>query len=359
MTADAVLIVVVALVCVGLGLAVGLPLGRRLGQGDPGGTLEGAVSPLQDTLRRVEALLHSSETDRAESHGELRAQVAAMNQTQQQLSHQTSALVTALRAPQVRGRWGEIQLRRLVESAGMLAHCDFLEQKSSTTEEGVLRPDLLVRLTDGRSVVVDAKVPFAGFIDALEADDDATRRVRMRQHARHVRSHIDGLSGKAYAERFTPSPEFVVMFLPSDGFLQSALEVDPGLLEYGFDRDIVVATPSTLLALLRTVAYSWRQDAVAAEAQQILDLGRELHKRLGTMSAHLTKLGSSLTASVSRFNETVGSYERQVAVSARRFHELGVTSAQLTEVRPIERLVRQPRDPPDRPDREGPGAISA
>lgn len=346
----AVLIAALAVACAAACVAVGIRFGRQLARAEfsaersqDANALGSAVSPLADTLNRVEGYLRTSETDRAEAHGELRAQVHAMHQTQERLGAQTTALVTALRAPQVRGRWGEIQLRRIVESAGMLQHCDFTEQQSSMTDDGLLRPDLVISLTHGRSIIVDSKVPFVGFIEAVEATDEATRRRRLQAHARHVRQHVDDLAGKRYAERFSPSPEFVVMFLPSDAFLQLALEHDPALLEHGFDRDVVIATPSTLLALLRTVAYTWRQDSVAKDAQQVLDLGRELHARLATMSSHLSKLGASLSSSVERFNDTVGSLERKVLVSARRFGELGVTTADLPGPQPVESLARHPR----------------
>jgi DNA recombination protein RmuC len=229
----------------------------------------------------------------------------------------------------VRGRWGELQLRRVVESAGMVEHCDFAEQETSAGVDGTLRPDLVVKLAGGKQVVVDAKVPFAGFIEAMDARDDSIRATRLRAHARHLRDHIDRLAGKAYWERFAPTPEFVVLFVPADAFLQAALEQEPALLEYAFERNVVIATPSNLIALLRTVGYAWRQEALAQNAQQVYDLGRELHSRLATMGGHLSRLGGQLENAVKSYNQAVASMESRVLVTARRFGELKVTDDDL------------------------------
>lgn len=311
---------------VALGVWVGMLLGRRLGRADQqldAPSIAASMSPLNQSLQRVESYLHESTKDRAEESGALREQVRAMHDSQHRLGVQTSSLVNALRAPTVRGRWGEMQLRRIVESAGMVAQCHFVEQDSRAADSGSKRPDMVITLTGDRTIIVDAKVPFTGFIEAIDAADERTRLAQQRAHAKQVRAHIDVLAGKAYHASYD-TPEFTVMFMPSDAFLQVALEHQPALLEYGFDRDIVITTPSTLLAMLRTIAYTWRQDTISREAGQVLELGRQMHGRLMAMSSHLSKLGSSLGTAVDRFNDTVGSFDRNVLVTARRFVEYGV-----------------------------------
>lgn len=286
----------------------------------------------EDTARALDQLhdhLIALNRDRAEAHGELRAQVLQMGETSQALRTETAALVTALRAPQIRGQWGEMQLRRVVELSGMLVHCDFVEQRSFTDAEGRHRPDMLIQLTAGRQIIVDAKVPLSAFLDAINTTSEPSRVLGMAAHARQLRQHIDNLADRDYLRHVGRTPEFVVLFLPSDAFLAAALETEPGLLEYGFTRDVVIATPATLLALLRTVAHTWRQETLAANTAEVLDLGRMLHGRLVRFSGHLTKLGSALSSAVGRYNETVGSYERSLLVSARRFSELGVSDGQL------------------------------
>jgi DNA recombination protein RmuC len=253
--------------------------------------------------------------------------------------------VTALRAPQVRGRWGELQLRQVVESAGMVEHCDFVEQATVPTADGAVRPDLIVKLAGGKQVVVDAKVPFAGFIEAMDARDETTRTARLRAHARHLRDHVDSLAAKEYWEHFSPSPEFVVLFVPADAFLQAALEQEPALLEYAFERNVVIATPSNLIALLRTVGYAWRQEALAANAQQVYELGRELHSRLATMGGHLARLGGQLENAVKSYNSTVASMESRVLVTARRFSELKVTDHELAATPQVSQVPRQVQAP--------------
>jgi DNA recombination protein RmuC len=287
------------------------------------------VAPLRETLGKVELQLRTAEHQRSASQAALREQVDAVRRSSDELRREASTLSTALRAPQVRGRWGEQQLERIVEAAGMVQHCDYVTQASSTTDDGTLRPDLVVRLSGGKNVVVDAKVPFAGYLDAMDAVDEATQRARLQAHARHVRDHVTRLAAKTYWERFAPSPEFVVMFVPSDSFLSVALEHDPTLLEHAFTRDVVIATPSTLIALLRTVAYAWRQDAVADNAREVLALGRELHGRLATMGAHLGQLGRELGSAVTAYNRSVGSLETRVLVTARRLADLHVVDEHL------------------------------
>ncbi|MEN3358099.1 MAG: recombination protein RmuC, partial [Mycobacteriales bacterium] len=271
--------------------------------------IENMVGPLKETLGKVETQIRTVEKDREGAYQALLQQVGTMRQTSEQLRVETAQLVTALRAPQVRGRWGELQLRRVVEAAGMVPHCDFDEQQTSAGEDGVLRPDLVVRLAGGKNVVVDAKVSFIGYLEAMEARDEATRNARLKAHARHLRNHIDQLADKQYWQRFDPSPEFVVCFVPADAFLNAGLEQEPGLLEYAFERNIVIATPSTLIALLRTVGYAWRQEALARNARQVHTLARTLYSRLATMGSHLSGVGDSLNKAVKKYNEAVGSLE--------------------------------------------------
>ncbi len=308
------------------------------------------LEPVHESLDHLHRLLTGMEQARATAHGELREHLGTVGQTSAQLRQETAALVTALRTPHVRGRWGEVQLRRVVEVAGLVEHCDFVQQPSGTSDgDAGVRPDLVVTLADGRSVVVDAKVPFTGYIEAAQATDETVRAERIALHARQLRTHVDALSARRYPTAFRPSPPFTVLFVPSDGFLITALEAEPGLLEYGFSKDVVIATPSTLLALLRTVAYSWRQERLARDADQVLEVGRRLHARLTTLSGHLTRLGSALGATMTRYNETVGSYERSVLTAARRFDELGVGETEVPAPEPLEATVRALREtePPD------------
>lgn len=294
------------------------------------------VDPISKTLDAVKAQVSDAEKARIESHSTLAEQVTHMRQTSELLRGETSQLVTALRSAQTRGAWGEMQLRRVVEAAGMLDRVDFTEQPSVRTDDGLQRPDMVVNLAGGKRVVVDAKVPFLGYLDAQQSGDPAVRTARLAAHARHVRGHVDQLGAKAYWEQFAPAPEFVVMFVPAEAFLAAALEEDPALLEYAIARNVLLATPTTLLALLRTVAYSWRQDALAANAQQVLTLGKELHARLATMGGHLTKLGRAIGSAASAYNETVGSMERRVLVSARKLADLGVVDGELDGTTPVE-----------------------
>ena len=286
--------------------------------------IEGMVLPLRETLERVQSQLNSVEKDRAGSYEKLLEQVGTMRQTSEQLRLETSQLVTALRAPQVRGRWGEMQLQRTVEAAGMTEHVDFVTQETVTSDDGRLRPDLVVRLAGGKNVVVDSKVAFAGYLEAMEARDEATRDLRLKAHARHLRTHIDQLGAKAYWEHFSPTPEFVVCFIPADAFLDAALKEEPGLMDRAFEQNVVLATPSTLVALLRTIAYTWRQEALAANAAEVHQLGRELYQRLSTMGGHIDKLGSSLTSAVGNYNKAVTSLDSRVFVTARKMAELKV-----------------------------------
>lgn len=290
------------------------------------------VEPLARTLDQVRSELSVAERARAEGHAALGEQVRAMREASDRVRSETAQLVTALRSSQVRGRWGEVQLRRVVEAAGMLAHVDFVEQEQVRTDDGAQRPDMVVHLAGGKNVVVDAKVAFLGFLDATQATDEAVRTERLAAHARHLRAHVDSLAAKRYWDQFAPAPEFVVMFVPAESFMHAAVEVDPGIVEYAFDRQVVLATPSTLLALLRTVAYSWRQEALAANAQAVLTLGKELHGRLATMGGHIAKLGRAIDGAANAYNQTVGSLETRVLVSARRFSDLEVVDEALPSV---------------------------
>lgn len=303
------------------------------------------VEPLATVLDEVRQQVVAAEQARAAGGAALSEQVRAMHETSQQLHAETGRLVTALRSSQVRGRWGEVQLRRVVESAGMLDHVDFVEQPSIRSDDGLQRPDMVVHLGDGKQVVLDAKVPFLGYLEAVEASDDAVRASRMAAHVRHVRAHVDTLAAKAYWERLSPTPELVVMFVPAEAFWQAALDADPGLAEYAMERNVVIATPMTLVALLRTVAYTWRQEALAANAQQVLALGRELYGRLSTLGGHVGRVGRALDSAVRAYNESVSSLESRVLVSARRLAELKVTDDELETPAQVERISRQVQAP--------------
>jgi DNA recombination protein RmuC len=265
--------------------------------------------------------------------------------------------VTALRAPQTRGRWGEMQLRRVVELAGMVEHCDFSEQESVTGDGGTLRPDLVVRLAGGKQVVVDAKVSLAAYLDAAESRDPDLVEARMQAHARHLREHVRGLAAKEYWRSFEPTPEFVVLFVPGDAFLAPALERDPQLLDDAMAARVFITTPTTLIAMLRTIAYTWQQEALTDHARTVFELGRELYRRLGTLGEHVDKLGRSLTRSVDDYNKVVGSLERTVLVQARRMAELQVTDADLVEPQAVIAATR-PLSAPElllTPDETGEG----
>lgn len=323
--------------------------------------VEGLVAPLRDTLGRVEGHLRELERARIDSYARLTEQVDAVRVTGEQLRRETTALVTALRAPQTRGRWGELQLRRVVEMAGMVEHCDFDEQASVRGDDGLLRPDLVVRLAGGRSVVVDSKVSLAAYLQAAETQDPDVRAERLTAHARHLRKHVDDLAGKAYWAQFAASPEFVVLFVPGEAFLAPALEADPTLLEHAMGKKVIVATPTTLMSLLRTVAYAWQQEALTENAREVFALGRELYDRLSTLGRHVDKLGRSVGRVVADYNTAVGSLEGRVLVSARRLRDLKVVEAELDRPRPVEEAPRplgapelvQERD--DRDDRDTQG----
>jgi DNA recombination protein RmuC len=301
------------------------------------------VKPVQETLQKFDTKIGEIEKARQEAYGGLTQQVRGLADSQQTLQRETSNLVKALGSPQVRGRWGEVQLRRVVEIAGMLEYCDFDQQVHVAGEDGALRPDMVVRLPGGKSVVVDAKTPMAAYLEAIEAPDEITRKAKLVEHARCIREHMNALGKKAYWEQFQPAPEFVVLFLPGENFYSAALEQEPSLLEQEIEKNrVILATPTTLIALLNAFAYGWRQEALAANAQAISDLGRELYDRINTMSGHLDKVGSGLRRAVESYNDAVSSFERRVLVSARRFRDLKASTAvqELEGANQVESLPR-------------------
>ena len=300
------------------------------------------VTPVRNSLDKVDSQIQELEKARAGAYAALHEQVRGLVETQTQLRAETGKLVTALRTPGVRGRWGEIQLRRVVEMAGMLDHCDFVTQASVTSEEGRLRPDLLVRLPAGKIIVVDAKTPLDGYLQAIEAGDEQTRKARLADHARQVRAHLTALGRKSYWEQFDYAPEFAVLFLPGECFFSAALESDPSLIEFGVGQNIILATPTTLIALLRAVAYGWRQENLAQNAAEISALGKELFKRLSDMGDHWSKMGKALERAVEAYNGAVGSLEARVMVSARKFADLKTAplGVEIAALEPLEKSVR-------------------
>jgi len=302
--------------------------------------VEQLVQPLRDTLTRVESQLRETEAARRSSHAALVEQVTIARQSSDQLRAQTQALVTALRRPEARGRWGEMQLRRVVELAGMSNKCDFDEQVGVVSADGGLRPDMVIRLAGGKNIVVDSKVSLAAYLEAAESTDESVREARLGAHARHLRDHVDRLAAKAYWAALSPSPEFVVLFIPGEAFLAPALEHDPSLLEHAMAHRVHIATPTTLVTMLRTAQYAWQQAALSDNARAVFDLGRELYDRIASLGRHVDGLGKALTNAVSTYNRTVGSLESRVLVSARKLNELGVVDAELDELRPVEETVR-------------------
>src|SRR6201996_2728194 len=299
--------------------------------------VEHLVGPLKETLARLEAQLHESDAARRASHAALAEQVNISRHTTEQLRNQTQALVTALRRPEARGRWGELQLRRVVELAGMAAHCDFDEQ---VVVEGGQRPDMVVRLAGGKNIVVDSKVSLAAYLEAAASADDAAREARLDAHARHLRAHVDRLGAKAYWSTLPETPEFVILFIPGEAFLAPALERDQELLERALARRVHIATPTTLVSMLRTAQYAWQQQALSENARAVFELGRELHERLAGMGRHVERVGKSLTAAVSAYNQAVGSLETRVLPSARRLASLGIVDAELPAPAVVEETPR-------------------
>jgi DNA recombination protein RmuC len=299
--------------------------------------VEQLVGPMRETLARVEQQLRESDIARARSHAELAQQVEFTRRGAEQLREQTQSLVTALQRPEARGRWGELQLRRVVELAGMAAHVDFDEQ---VIVAGGQRPDMVVRLAGGKNVVVDSKVSLAAYLEAASATGEAGREARIAAHARHLRAHVDQLASKAYWSALPETPEFVVMFVPGEAFLAPALDHDPGLLEYALARRVHLATPTTLVSMLRTVQYAWQQQKLSDNARAVFDLGRELYDRLSGLGKHLERVGKSLTSAVGSYNQAVGSLETRVLVSARKLAALGVVDGELATPEPVSETAR-------------------
>jgi DNA recombination protein RmuC len=304
--------------------------------------LSGYVRPLKDSLEKMDEKLQGVERLRQEAYGRLTEGLGLLRADQERLRVETGNLVTALRAPHVRGRWGEIQLRRVIEMAGMIEHCDFVQQPSTTDGDGnVLRPDVIVRLPGEKQVVIDSKVPLVAYLDAVRDDAPVdVRRAKLADHARHVREHIQRLGQKAYWRQLPSTPEFVIMFLPDETFLRAALEQDGALIELAVSNNVIPASPTNLIGLLRAVHYGWQQETIAESAREVSELGRELYKRLSTMGAHVGKLGKSLDGAVKAYNETIGSFERQVLVQARRFEKHGISGIEPPELHPIQRHAR-------------------
>lgn len=305
------------------------------------------VKPVRESLEKVDAKIADIEKTRADAYGSLTMQVKSLFESQNDLRRETSNLVRALRAPSVRGRWGEVQLRRVVELAGMTEHCDFFEQQSVDTDDGRKRPDMLVRLPAGKTIVVDAKAVISAYLDAIEAPDDAARAALLMRHSKQVRDRVDELGRKNYWEQFDDAPEFVVLFLPGEMFFSAALENDPGLIEFAADRRVVLATPTTLIALLKAVFYGWRQQSLAQNAQEISALGRELYERLSVMGGHFASVGKNLNQAVGAFNKAVGSIETRVFPTARKFKELQAAgeNAEIEPLAPVEQTAREPQAP--------------
>jgi DNA recombination protein RmuC len=299
------------------------------------------IKPIHESLERVGTQLRTVETDRVSAYSTLNEQVRSLAATQQQLHSETANLVRALRTPSVRGRWGEMQLRRVVELAGMLPHCDFQEQATVTTDEVRRRPDLVVRLPGGRQLVVDAKAPLLAYLDALEATEDGIREANLKIHARQVRDHVTNLGAKTYWAQFQPSPEFVVMFLPAETFFNAALQHDPTLIEFAANRRVILASPTSLIALLFAIAHGWQQDATANNVLELGALGRSLYDRLGKMVSHFEALRKHLDGATTAYNNAMGSLETRVLVAARRFKDLSVTAPEIPVIEPLDRRTRR------------------
>lgn len=309
--------------------------------GDREKAIENLVKPIRDALQSSQKQINELEKSRSEAYGGIKSQLEAMQLSQQALTQETQNLVKALRRPEVRGRWGEITLRRLVELAGMVEHCDFQEQVHSVGDDQIIRPDMIVRMPDHRELVVDVKTPLDAYLEAVEAKDDAQRSRGLKRHARNLREHIRTLSSKAYWAQFSASPDFVILFIPGDQFLSAALSEDPDLIEYALSHQIILATPSSFVALLKAVAYGWRQLSLAGNAQEIRKLAEDLYSRLSTFVSHMNRVGRQLASSVEHNNRAVGSLERKVLPGARKFIELGVHTK--SEIEKLETLDPVPR----------------
>lgn len=301
------------------------------------------LTPVKESLQRLDLGVRQIEKERKGDQEALREQVRSLLENERQLKLETSNLIRALRTPLTRGRWGEIQLRRVVELAGMLNHCDFFEQQQEINEDTRLRPDLVVRLPGGRQVIIDAKVPLEAYLEAMHAEDETLRMQQLKNHARQVRSHVSALGKKAYWEHFQPTPEFVVLFLPAETFFSAALEFDPSLIEAGAEQNVIIATPTTLIALLRAVAYGWKQENLSRQVEKLHELGNDLYKRLSDMNSHFSKMGRALSTAVDAYNKGIGSLESRVLVTARKFKEFGISHPQI-EIDEVECVDKTPRE---------------
>lgn len=304
--------------------------------------VENLVKPIREALQQSQRQISELEKARSEAYGNIRSQLESMQLSQKTLAQETQNLVNALRRPQVRGRWGEITLRRLVELAGMVEHCDFQEQVHTSGDDKIIRPDMIVRMPDNRELVVDVKTPLEAYLEAVEAKDDVQRQLGLKRHARNLREHVRNLSSKTYWEQFSRSPEFVILFIPGDQFLSAALNEDPDLIEYALSRQIILATPTSFVALLKAVAYGWRQLALADNAEEIRGLAEDLYGRLTAFVGHLNRVGRQLASSVENYNRAVGSLERKVLPGARKFVELGIRPKKAMET--LEALESLPRE---------------
>jgi len=308
--------------------------------------LSSYVRPLKESLERVDGQVRTLEQARQHAFGALKQELTSLHEGQERLRSETGNLVTALRAPHVRGRWGEVQLKRVVEAAGMLEHCDFVLQSTTRDDEGaLLRPDLIVRLPGGKQVVVDAKVPLSAYLDACGAEDPDARRGHLENHARQLRDHVGKLAVKSYWKQFEPSPDFVIMFLPDEAFLRAAQEHDSSITEDSWRMNVIPASPTNLFALLRTVAATWREETVAESAREVHALGQQLCDRLSTLAGHADQLGRSLTSAVGHYNKTVATLETRVLVTGRKLQEHGMTGERLPELAQLESQTRRVQAP--------------